>query len=105
MTTNLEQNSLPDDLKPRVAPNIEKTTSQLLSKHKSIRRKFDELYPIVVLGNKVSRNSVCKCGSKRKWKTCCLKIHEQNKIKLNNYVLELRLVGIKIRKNRKEKVI
>jgi|TARA_R100001480_G_scaffold100293_3_gene104231 hypothetical protein len=62
--------------------------------------RIANLHNTVNYENKIRRNAICACGSGKKWKKCCLPVHEKNTNILEEMVKEYRDICIKIRKEK-----
>lgn len=51
-----------------------------------VYKKLNPLQDEVNQENLIQRNSLCRCGSKKRWKICCMKDHEQKTLMLEELV-------------------
>ncbi len=65
---------------------VDKKYEDLKLKHAQLLNEYRQLFHKVNIENKLSRNQPCICGSGKKWKNCCLSIHEQDTIMLEDLV-------------------
>lgn len=71
----------------------------------NVMKAYELLKPLqdeVNAENLILRNTLCRCGSKKKWKKCCLKIHEQKTLMLEHVVAEFNKTQDNLEKMRQE---
>ncbi|MAE81441.1 MAG: hypothetical protein CMB80_01805 [Flammeovirgaceae bacterium] len=67
-------------------------------------KKIQALYRIVNTQNNIGRNVPCPCRSGRKWKKCCLVIHEKNTLRLEQMIKEYKRMCVEFNRRKKSKI-
>jgi|TARA_Y100000296_G_scaffold2569_2_gene3617 hypothetical protein len=76
-------------------PEIELLKMRLTAEDKYER--IQTLQGVINYENQIRRNVRCVCGSGKKWKKCCLPVHEKNTKILEKMVKEYRDMCVEIR--------
>jgi hypothetical protein len=70
-----------------------------------LRMAYEKLKPLqdeVNAENLIQRNSLCRCGSRKKWKRCCLKAHETKTLLLEEVIREYNKMWDRVEGMRRE---
>ncbi len=67
----------------------------------ALYKELNKVYNAVNRGNKVGRNDRCLCGSGKRFKKCCIVVHEELTENLEKLVKAYRDLCIEIRNKRK----
>ena len=92
-------------------PTTKELSRRLDRRAKLIYAQIQKLYKVVnrsvnpfLAENKLERNSLCQCGSGKKWKKCCLAKHEERTKDLEQLVKNYKQLCIQIRKLNRSKI-
>ena len=95
----------PTESVPEMVPKVTKDIVDIAKLHLKadiLYKDIQALYNKVNYENLICRNHLCPCGSKKRWKRCCMKIHEEETIRLEAMIKNYKEMCIEINKRKKE---
>lgn len=97
----------PTESVPEKVPKITKDgvdIAKLMLKAEMLYKGIQVLYNKINYENNISRNHLCPCGSKKRWKRCCKYIHEEETLKLEAMIKEYKSMCVEINRRKKDEV-